>query len=486
MSTVIGTSGPDGHQRRGRNWRRGNLAGSAVKVVAGLLAGCTAAPSPLTVTSETSFDFADGMAADVMYWVPLDAPIEEMEIGSSTAHACAPELTSWLAKNGTLITTPQAVLIRSSADEQLDVQLRAQGSFRSADPGFVVQCGTPGISGGEVFEGELEWNLALVRFAGDSVELLEATDEGPKPMQLSVDGADPAGVLALVQGEQAFEGQLVASTEGTREVAVPLRGTDKEATTDIYWPGIPPSGTLRVAVAADPYTDEIVFLCSAASQAAYAASQCESNNGPVDEQIRAQAVRYRDNYDRVQERERLRTTEPQPTTAPNSSTTLTRLDPWADPAMADKAIYGVADGCYRDGFRLDRVNCSASLTCYLSPDESLGACYLVDSWEIFTLDGISELPPDPDAAMDVEMLRLTDGSVCRFSTGAGPNPPAGFDGWVGSCHDGHDVLWAQHRDETPLQQTFLFGPKQPGGLLQIAAGHEGEAPSFYDVAEILY
>ncbi|MBN9202032.1 MAG: hypothetical protein J0H70_11870 [Microbacterium chocolatum] len=438
------------------------------------------------MTAETSFDFADGMAADVLFWVPLDAPIEEMDVGASTAYACAPELTSWLIEHGTLITTPQAVLIRSSADEKLDVQLRAQGSFRSADPGFVVQCGTPGITGGEGFEGELEWELALVRFADGGVEALAATDDGPKPMQLSVDGGQPTGLLVLVQGDEAFEGQLVASTDGTQGIAVPLRGADEEATTDIYWPGIPPSGTLRVAIAADPYTDEIAFLCSAASQAAYAALQCAPNSGPVDEQIRAQAVRYRDNYDRVQERERLRTSEPQPTTAAGSSTKLTRLDPWADPAMADKTVYGVADGCYRDAYRLDRVNCSASLTCYLNADESLGACYLTDSWEVFTINEMRELPPAPDAEIDVEMLRLADGSVCRFSTGAGPNPPAGFDGWVGSCHDGADVLWAKHREEMPLDQTFLFEPTRSGGLLQIAAGPEEVKPTFYDVAEILY
>ena len=479
-------SGLDSHQRRRRKWHRRNVVAPAVIAAAGILIGCTAGPSPLTVTAETSFDFAGGMAADVMFWVPLDAPIEEMDLGASTVYACAPELTSWLTEHGTLITTPQAVLIRSSADKKLDVELRAQGSFRNADPGFIVQCGTPGITGGDGFEGELEWELALVRLADDGVEVLEATNEGPKPLQLAVDGAQPAGMLALVQGERAFEGQLVASTEGTQGVAVPLRGADEETTTDIYWPGIPPSGTLRVAIAADPYTDEIAFLCSAASQAAYAALRCEPNSGPVDEQIRAQAVRYRDNYDRVQERERLRTTEPQPTTAAESSTKLTRLDPWADPAMADKAVYGVADGCYRDAYRLDRVNCSASLTCYLNADESLGACYLIDSWEVFTIDGLRELPPAPDAEMDVEMLRLADGSVCRFSTGAGPNAPTGFDGWVGSCHDGADVLWARHREEMPLDQMFLFEPKQPGGLLQIAAGPEGVKPTFYDVAEILY
>lgn len=471
--------------KRSRSMRRG-VAGLIIATLVLALAACVAKPSPLTVTGETSFDFEGGMASDVMFWVPLSAPIDAMSLGDSTKYACSKELTSWLTEYGSLITTPQAVLVRSAEDEELSVELRAEGSRRPADAGFVVQCGRPGIAGGEVLEGELEWNLALVRLAEGEVEVAQASEDGPRPLELAVAGSRPLAMLALLQGDEAFDGKLVASTPDAQGMAVPLRGTGGEASTDLHWPGIPPSGTLRVAVAEDIYTGETAFLCSAASEPAYAATRCEPDSGPQNERIQEQAIRYRDNYVRVQERERLRTNEAQPTSAPDSATKLTRLDPWADPALSDKPVYSTADSCYRDAYRLDRISCAASLTCYLNRDETRGACRVAGVWEVFALEGLRELPPEPDFPMEVEMLRLHDGTECDFSTGAGPFPPDGFDGWVGSCHDGQDVLWAQHRDVMPLDQTFLFEPISSGGRLRIAAGREGEAPTFYEVDEIFY
>lgn len=181
------------------------------------------------------------------------------------------------------------------------------------------------------------------------------------------------------------------------------------------------------------------------------------------------------------------TDEPEAVFVSGTSTVLTRLDPWADPALRNKEIYETVEGCYRDSYRTDRVNCATSLTCYLDSGETLGACQVIDQWEVFRIEGIKQLPTSSaDPQMSVEMLRLTDGSYCRLHTGAGPPPPEGFDGWSGSCRDGEDVLWSKRQENPPLGAFFIFDPVTDDGYLRVAAGPAEGEPAYYDVAEIYY
>ena len=464
----------------------GLLAVGAVVAVVSVMAVVMAPRSTLEVASQPSVAESE-RAEGVVFWVPTSAPIEEMELGDSTDESCSEELTSWLLRYGSTVVGPQPVLIETTASAA-SISLRAEGRTSPAKPGFIVQCGFPEISSDPGLDGELTWSPALLRLGEDGVELLEPTEDGPEPLVLTTDSATPAGVVALIQGDLAFDGRITATVEGENgSVDLPFAGAGGTPSTSLAWPGIPIDGTLRVVVGTDHLTDEMAFLCDVAyGTLGYAAGyECFASEGPDEDLIRTQANRYRDNYIAAAQRDQELTENPLEGPVGSSKTVLIREDPWADVDLDLTPAPYEASGCYRDRLRSDRVDCSASLHCYLNADESLGACLTLTGWRVFEMEEVPRALPDPDATVNAVELKLTNGETCLFHSGAGPEPAVGFDGWVGSCANGTLVLWAKWRDEMPLDSSYLF-ESASGSYLQVAAGPEFEEPTFYDVAEIHY
>ncbi len=469
-------------------------AASAV-VVTGVIALIVVLQAPahsLTVTNEGRPTLIGGRATNVVYWVPTSAPLEELDAAGSSEHDCSEELSAWLSEHGTLLPSPQALLLRTDATEPIQVSFDAEGSFSEARAGLLIQCGAPSLPTTTAEEGELEWQTHLLRLEDDAdgnLRALTATADGPKPASVLASAAHPVGLVGLVQGDVAFEGTVRAHAGGSI-AALPFEGTESDETT-ISWPGLPSRGTLRVSVSIN-YDGQPSFFCQVASVGSLGA-ECTPASDDADTTIRARAQQVRLDYVAVRDSVSEEYRHPRPALDTGSKTEFVRLSPWNDPAIQARGLDGELLGsCNQGSARADRVDCEGGQECYLNEAVTKVACREAapDTWLTY---GVT-LPVSPALSTTTEPtlypvgLRLVSGAQCTLDWRQSGDIAVGWIGSAGYCieENGTQYPFWSTDENGPLNQSYLFEPGETGYLRLAVRDGTPSSPDYEDVAELYY
>lgn len=469
------------------------FAGIGLVVVAVVIGALLAARTSLRVTNEGRSALSEaGKATNVAYWVPLSAPLEELDAEGSTESQCGTQLSAWLSEHGSLLPSPQAILLRSTSEEPLAVSFTADGRFSDPREGFILQCGAPSLPAGEPERGELEWAPLLLRLDEDAQGRLHAltpTTDGPVPATVTVKGPRPVGLGALIQGDYAFDGTIRAHADGS-PVSLPIDGAASDGTA-IAWPGLPSRGTLRV-VAGLENDGTTAFFCNVASST-QAGGVCLPRSDNEAMTIRHQAQQIRTDYLTVRDTVADAFRAPRPAPETESRTAFVRLDPWNDPALqADEADEQFEGWCGQSAFRADRVECETGADCFLSQDANTAACGdpSTNTWTPYRI--LAPVQPAIDDGSEPTLspvgLRLVNGAWCTFHSGGPDVAVEGWGGSAGECVEPGGVaypFWSTY-PSGPLGQPYLF-ELGGSGYLRIAV-REGtpDEPDYEDVAQIFY
>ncbi|SDZ31514.1 hypothetical protein SAMN05216554_3219 [Herbiconiux ginsengi] len=450
------------------------------------------ASSSLTVTNEGRPAQFDSKATNVAYWVPLSAPLEELDATGSDATNCGEELSVWLTEYGTLLPSPQALLLRSKSTEPLPVSFSADGAFSEPRDGLLVQCGAPQLQTGEAEPGELDWTPLLLRLEEDAEGALRAltpTADGPEAADITANAASPVGLIGLIQGDLAFEGTIRAHADGA-PVPVPFEGARSDDMT-ISWPGMPSRGTLRVAVGLTN-SGKAAFFCQVASSTSRG-GECLAQEDDETRTIRGQAENLRADYLTVRDSVAEAFRQPRPTPDTGSRTEFVRVDPWNDAALEARGVEEQFVGwCNQSAFRADRVTCETGADCFLNHDASKAACGdpATDTWTIygFTAPVQPAFDDGTEPTVYPVALRLVSGAWCTFSSSGPEVEVVGWGGSAGSCveDDGTAYAFWSTYPSGPLGQPYLFKPGMNDYLRIAARDGTPENPDYEDVAEIYY
>lgn len=471
------------------------VGAAAAAVVAGIVVLVVALQAPahsLTVTNEGRPALIEGKATNVAYWVPMSAPLEELDAAGSSEHACSPELSTWLTAYGTLLPSPQALLLRTDATDPIEVSFDAEGSFSEAREGLLIQCGAPSLPTTTAEEGELEWTTHLLRLEDDAdgnLRALTATADGPKPTRVQATAAHPVGLVGIIQGDVAFDGTIRAHAGGAT-AALPFESTASDET-KISWPGLPSRGTLRVSVSIN-YDGQPAFYCQVAS-AASLGDECLPASGDEETTIRTKAQQVRSDYVAVRDSVAAEYREPRPAPGAGSQTQFVRLSPWSDPAIQARGLDGELRGsCNQDSGRADRADCEGGQECYLNEAVTKVACReaTLGTWFIY---GIT-LPVSPAQNFTTSPtlypvgLGLVNGAQCTLDWRDSGDTIEGWSGPAGYCveDDGTQYPFWAADENGPLDQPYLFEPGKSGYLRLAVRDGTSDHPDYEDVAELYY
>lgn len=470
------------------------FAGIGVVVIAAVVVGALlAAKTSLRVSNEGRSALSEaGTATNVAYWVPLSAPLEDLDAEGSTESQCGAQLSAWLSEYGSPLPSPQALLLRSTSAEPLAISFTADGRFSDPREGFILQCGAPSLPAGEPERGELEWAPLLLRLDADAEGRLLAltpTADGPVPATVTVTNPRPVGLAALIQGDYAFDGTIRAHADGA-PVSLPIEGAASDGTS-IAWPGLPSRGTLRV-VAGQKNDGTTAFFCNVASSTQLG-GVCLPTSDNTRTTIRHQAEQIRADYLTVRDTVADAFRAPRPAPETQSRTTFVRVEPWSDPALqADDADEQFEGWCSQSAFRADRVECETGADCFLSQDANTAACGdpSTNTWTTYRI--LAPVQPAVDDGAEPTIypvgLRLVNGAWCTFHSSGPDVAVEGWGGSAGDCVEPSGVaypFWSAY-PSGPLNQPYLFEPGGTGYLrIAVREGTPGN-PDYEDVAQILY
>ncbi|MFK0007791.1 hypothetical protein ACIQTZ_12115 [Paenarthrobacter sp. NPDC090520] len=188
-----------------------------------------------------------------------------------------------------------------------------------------------------------------------------------------------------------------------------------------------------------------------------------------------------------------------------TKTEIIELNPWTDPdtlkksktenggsTMSNKGMcVGSNVSSRTDAFRCFPDRTGLFDPCLVKPgDATVVACMDGDpsSWRIFTGMKVTPRPNSSSAENEPFYIELANNMVCRLSSGAGPTPPPGYDGWAGTCKSKSgsgdvEVLWAMSKSRA-LYGSSVYARKGPQGYLQAAVGPEGSQPALIDAVRV--
>ncbi|WP_454810570.1 hypothetical protein [Paenarthrobacter nitroguajacolicus] len=188
-----------------------------------------------------------------------------------------------------------------------------------------------------------------------------------------------------------------------------------------------------------------------------------------------------------------------------TKTEIIDLNPWSDPgtlqkskaenggsAVSDKGMcLGSSVSSRVDAFRCFPAGAGIYDPCLVKPGATtMLACMDGEpsTWRIFTGMKVTPRPNGPSEDTGPFYLELANGMACRLSTGAGPTPPPGYDGWAGTCKPKSgsgevEVLWTKSKS-TALYGSSVYAGKSQQGYLQTAVGTEGFQPALVEAVRV--
>ncbi|AFR31406.1 hypothetical protein [Arthrobacter sp. Rue61a] len=188
-----------------------------------------------------------------------------------------------------------------------------------------------------------------------------------------------------------------------------------------------------------------------------------------------------------------------------TKTEIIDLTPWSDSGTLQKSktenggstaankgmCLGSSVSSRADAFRCFPAGAGVYDPCLAKPgDTTVLACMDGEpsTWRIFTGMKVTQRPDGVSEVAGPFYLELANGMACRLSSGAGPTPPPGYDGWAGTCKSMSgsgevEVLWAKF-ESTTLYGSAVYAGKSPQGYLQTAVGPEGSQPALVDALRI--
>lgn len=431
---------------------------------------------------------------NVMYWVPLAAPIERMPIKAASSYQCGQELTDWLEKYGRPLTGQKILLWNTSSTSQ-QVQIKVVGETRTdTEKGLVVQCGNPGNRVAEIpLPGAVAYDPIQIQMGGPYAGAYideNATQEYVRTIR----PGEQVGVAAQLFGDSEFIGQVRvqawAPSQGTASV-VPLRVEGSQVSSEMRWPGLRGSALMRVI-----FGDDDKLYC-ARVDSYLRGDRCELS------MLRAQSTKYWEQDSLNRAAIRSEASHPaNPIPASTTRTKITHLNPWTDQDPTSMIVAPANEGlsgCYQDRYRPDKIDCPANGRCYLNPDLKRALCPSIDltRWTMRRIQGHIDMVSDwTDAAQygppkpSYMALKTADGLWCRIYGGTGPESPAGYTGWAGACSrpgsKDYVYLWRKGKmPYTDFGENFLL-PPDGGNYYRIAIGKEHETPRTIDVTDYYY